>query len=71
MLDLARESLELAHAGLKRRARYDREGRDETRHLEVLGEIAARGYTPAEELLQKFEGPWRGSVEPIFTEYAY
>ncbi|PWT87163.1 MAG: glutamate--cysteine ligase [Proteobacteria bacterium] len=71
LLDLARECLSLAQAGLKRRARHDREGRDETRYLESLDDIASRGYTPAEELLHKFHGAWRGSVEPIFTEYAY
>jgi glutamate--cysteine ligase len=71
MLELAKDCLTLAHAGLKRRDRRDREGRDETLYLETLGDIVRRGYTPAEEMLQKFHGPWRGSVEPIFTEYAY
>jgi glutamate--cysteine ligase len=71
MLDLAKDCLTLAHAGLKRRDRRDREGRDETLYLETLGDIVRRGRTPAEELLQKFHGPWRGSVEPIFSEYAY
>ena len=32
---------------------------------------SARGITPAEELLEKYHGPWNGSVEPIFDEYAY
>jgi glutamate--cysteine ligase len=71
MLELAKDCLTLAHAGLKRRDRRDREGRAETLYLETLGDIVRRGYTPAEEMLQKFHGPWRGSVEPIFTEYAY
>jgi glutamate--cysteine ligase len=71
MLELAKECLILANTGLKRRARVDREGRDETRYLETLGDIVSRGYTPAEELLRKYHGEWRGSVEPIFTEYAY
>ena len=71
LLDLAKECLTLSHAGLKRRARYDREGRDETRYLESLGDVVMRGYTPAEEMLRKFHGEWRGTVEPIFTEYAY
>ena len=71
MLDLAKECLALAHAGLKRRARLDHDGRDETRYLELLGDIVARGHTTAEELLRKFHGEWKGSVEPIFTEYAY
>ena len=36
-----------------------------------LEEFVARGITPAEELLEKFHGPWGGSVEPVFGEYAY
>ena len=39
-------------AGLTRRARLDRNGRDETRYLRPLEEIVARGITPAEELLE-------------------
>ena len=27
-----------------------------------------RGVTPAEELLQNYDGPWHGSVEPAFEE---
>jgi len=71
LLDLAKECLTVAHAGLGRRARLDREGRDETRYLESLDDIVSRGYTPAEELLRKFHGEWKGSVEPLFSEYAY
>ncbi|MEX0842363.1 MAG: glutamate--cysteine ligase [Xanthobacteraceae bacterium] len=69
--DLAKETLALARAGLVRRARKDGEGRDETQYLAPLEELVARGTTPAEELLEKFHGSWRGSVEPVFTEYAY
>ena len=61
----------LAEAGLKRRKRLDHEGRDESRYLGPLQEFVARGITPAEELLEKFHGPWGGSVEPVFSEYAY
>ena len=25
----------------------------------------------AEEMLEKFNGPWKGSVEPAYTEYAF
>jgi len=71
MLDLAKECLTLAHAGLKRRGRLDNDGRDETRYLATLGDSVTRGYTPAEELLAQYHGPWRGSVEPVFVEYAY
>src|SRR4051795_5025164 len=47
MLDLARQSLDLAQAGLKRRRRLDSEGRDEARYLAPLQEFVARGITPA------------------------
>ena len=59
-----------AEAGLQRRQRLDHDGRDETRYLRPLQEFAARGITPAEELLEKYHGPWGKSVEPVFVEYA-
>jgi glutamate--cysteine ligase len=71
VLDLARDSLALARQGLARRARRDREGDDETQYLAPLEDLVERGLTPAEELLEKFHGPWAGSVDPVFTEYAY
>jgi glutamate--cysteine ligase len=71
VLTLAQETLRLAVHGLQRRRYLDRNGRDETRYLRPLEESIARGITPAEELLEKFRGPWNGSVEPIFDEYAY
>jgi len=69
--DLAKECLALAEAGLKRRAFFDSDGRDETRYLAPLHEIVARGVTPAEELLAKYHGSWGKSVDPVFEEYAY
>ena len=71
VLELARTCVALARQGLARRARRDREGEDETQYIEPLEEIVARGITPAEELLEKYHGPWGGKVEPVFTEYAY
>ena len=71
LLDLAKECLAIAQDGLKRRRRLDLGGRDETRYLEPLGDIVASGRTPAEELLERFRGPWGGSVAPIYDEYAY
>jgi glutamate--cysteine ligase len=71
LLDLAKQLLALSERGLVGRQRLDRNGRDETRYLRPLFEIVERGITPAEELLEKFHGPWNGSVEPIFDEYSY
>jgi glutamate--cysteine ligase len=70
-LELAKLTLELSAQGLARRARLDAQGRDESRHLAPIQEFVARGITPAEDLLEKFHGPWGGSVEPVFEEYAY
>jgi glutamate--cysteine ligase len=71
VLTLAQETLRLSARGLARRKYLDRNGRDETRYLRPLEESVARGLTPAEDLLKKFDGEWGGSVEPIFEEYAY
>jgi glutamate--cysteine ligase len=69
--ELATVTLALAEKGLVRRRRFDSSGHDESRYLRPVQEMVARGITPAEELLEKFHGPWNGSVEPIFNEYAY
>jgi glutamate--cysteine ligase len=71
VLTLARDTLRIARHGLTRRKRLDRNGRDETRYLRPLEESIARGITPAEELLERFHGEWRGSTDPIYDEYAY
>jgi glutamate--cysteine ligase len=71
LFEIARECLTLARSGLRRRDRIDRLGRDESRHLEPLQQIIDQGRTPAEEMLEKFRGPWQGSVEPAYEEYAF
>jgi glutamate--cysteine ligase len=71
VLDLAATTLALARKGLARRRRLDTAGQDESRYLAPIEDYVARGITPAEELLEKFRGPWQHSVEPVFDEYAY
>jgi glutamate--cysteine ligase len=71
VLALAKTVLGLSENGLARRKRLDGNGHDETRHLWPLQEFVARGITPAEDLLEKFHGPWKGSVAPAYTELAY
>src|SRR5258708_9124117 len=64
--------VEIARAGLKRRNRRDRMGeRDESPFLNELLEIAETGRTLAEIKLDELRGPWNGSVDPLFREYAY
>jgi glutamate--cysteine ligase len=71
VLQLAKTTIALADNGLARRRRLDARGQDERRYLRPIEEYVERGITPAEELLAKFHGPWDGSVEPVFKEYAY
>jgi glutamate--cysteine ligase len=71
VLEIANEVLKLTRAGLQRRRHLDVSGRDETHYLEVLEDRLACGTTPAQELLEKFSGPWAGSVDPIYAEEAY
>ena len=54
--ELAIEALEIAHKGLQNRGRFDSIGLDETHYLKPLFQIAHSGITPAEELLNAFEG---------------
>jgi len=68
---LAQQTLGLARRGLERRARLDRNGRDETRYLRPLEESIARGITPGEELLEKYFNDWNESVAPLYDQYAY
>jgi len=69
--DVALEVLAIARDGLRRRARLDRGGNDETGFLIALEAIAQTGRTPAEDLLDAYHGRWKRSVDPLFTEYAY
>ena len=69
--DVAGEVLDLAEAGLAARGRAELDGRDERQHLAPLREIVERGETPAEQKLRLVREEWDGSVDPIFTRFAY
>jgi len=69
--DLAREALAIAAAGLARRNCRNRSDNDERVFLEPLLEFAEEGITPAERKLELFHGAWKGSVDPVFREFAY
>jgi glutamate--cysteine ligase len=71
LFEIAKECVALAHSGLRRRQRVDHLGRDESRYLEPLERTIDCGRAPAEEMLEKFHGPWHGSVEPAYDEYAF
>jgi glutamate--cysteine ligase len=68
---LAKEVLEIASAGLRRRAKRDSSGEDETLYLEPLRAIADKGRTPADDLLEAYRTRWHESVDPVYREQAY
>ena len=68
--ELALEALKISGHGLARRARLNKR-RDEAVFLEPLIEFALANETPAERKLALFHGAWKGSVDPLFREFAY
>jgi glutamate--cysteine ligase len=69
--ELAAETLKIAAHGLKRRARLNKSGADESIFLEPMIEIVESNQTPAERKLELFNGAWGGTVDPVFSEFAY
>ena len=69
--DLASESVKIALDGLRRRARLNRDGQDESRFLEPLVDILHAGETAAERKLALFRGEWQGDIDRVFREFAY
>jgi glutamate--cysteine ligase len=69
--DVARDVLALSRDGLERRARVNDLGDDETIFLATLDRIADAGRTHAEDLIDRYRGPWCRSVDPVFFEEAY
>jgi glutamate--cysteine ligase len=71
LLDVARQVVELALAGLKARRRLDGMGHDETIYLVAVEDIVASGRTPAEALLDEYQGAWGGDIDRLFAEHAF
>ena len=73
MLDLAKETVAIAEAGLKARAMPGAGGLvpDEGHFLSALQESLETGKAPADELLEAYAGPWNGDLSRIFEEHAY
>ncbi|HET7817480.1 MAG TPA: glutamate--cysteine ligase [Sphingomicrobium sp.] len=69
--DLAREVLDIASAGLSRRARLNSAGDNEGGFLDPLREVVASGMTPADRLLDKYRNEWNGDVSRIYSEMSF
>jgi glutamate--cysteine ligase len=69
--DLALRALEIAAAGLQRRACRNPNGADESIFLTPLIDFAEADETPAERKLALFHGQWQGDIDRVFREFAY
>ncbi|MDA8853997.1 glutamate--cysteine ligase [Amylibacter sp.] len=71
MIDLASNVLAISNNGLKSRSRQGSGGYDETYFLSALQESIDTGITPADELLDKYNGDWNGDLSKIYSEFSY
>ena len=73
MLDLAKELVSISDYGLKQRAIKGAQGLipDETHFLDALKDSLETGKTPADELLDLYNGPWGQDQHRIFEEFSY
>src|SRR5438270_11870288 len=69
--DVALDVLAMAREGLRRRARTDAMGEDESYFLDTLFAIAGSGRTLADELLEEFTERWHGDIDALYREHAY
>jgi glutamate--cysteine ligase len=68
---VAERVLAISAEGLRRRNRLNRNGVDERIYLEPLLEYAVAGISPADRKLALYHGAWQGSVDRVFSEFAY
>ncbi|HZF42787.1 MAG TPA: glutamate--cysteine ligase [Sphingomonadaceae bacterium] len=69
--DLGARVLDIAAAGLTARARLNASGDNEGGFLDPLRETIATGKTPAERLLDRYNGEWNGDISRIYEEMSF
>ena len=69
--ELAAELLAIAVAGLEGQRQLDPQGEDESIHLERLQELVDRGVSPADLLIEQWNGAWGGEIHRLIENRAY
>jgi glutamate--cysteine ligase len=69
--ELGQRILAIAAAGLNARGRLNASGDNESGFLDPLREILAAGRTPAERLLDRYNGEWAGDISRIYAEQSF
>ncbi|HEX7781413.1 MAG TPA: glutamate--cysteine ligase [Sphingobium sp.] len=68
---IAAETLEIARSGLASRGRLNGAGDNETGYLAELHEIVASGKVPAQRLLDRYHGEWKGDLSKVYAEESF
>ncbi|AYG94240.1 glutamate--cysteine ligase [Brevundimonas naejangsanensis] len=69
--DVAVDMVAIAKQGLKNRARFSGGMVDERGYITELEDIADSGVTPADRLLELYEGEWKGDLSRLYRDFAY
>ncbi len=69
--EISRDVVRIARRGLRRRRQINAASQDESIYLEPLEEVVQSGRTLSDELIEKFNGSWRGDIDHVFEEYAF
>ncbi len=64
LIEISKDIAAIAHAGLKAR------GLGEEKYLHKANEILNWGKSPADDILEKFQGVWGGNIDPLFQDSA-
>jgi len=73
MIELAREVLTIANAGLKARSipSFNSKFPDETHFLDELKEVVETKCTAADKLIDLYTANWRGDISKVFDQHSY
>ncbi|WP_033074105.1 glutamate--cysteine ligase [Sphingopyxis sp. MWB1] len=69
--DLAGPVLDIAAAGLAARGEVNSMGDNEVGFLEPLRQIVKSGKSPADDLLDRYHGAWKGDFCPLYEELSF
>ena len=71
MQDLGKQILDIARSGLNARSQVNSMGDNESGFLNPLQEIVDSGMSPAHQLLEKFNGEWKGDLGRVYDELSF
>ncbi len=71
LLDLAKELFQIAWEGLRRQGALNGNGEDETIYLKPLRDLLSQGKSPADILVEKWEGELEHDIKKLIEYSAY